>query len=183
MKTDFFQSCGHCCVFQICWHIECSTFTTSSFTIWNSSTGISSPLLALFVVMLPKAHLTSHPRMSGSRWVITPHDYLGCEDLFCMVLLCIVATSSYYLLLLLGSYHKVLSLIEPIFAWNVSLVSLIFLKRSRLSHSIVFLYCFALIADEGFLIAPCYSLELCIQMGISFFFSFAFCFSSCLSYL
>ena len=23
MKTDLFQSCGHCWVFQICWHIEC----------------------------------------------------------------------------------------------------------------------------------------------------------------
>ena len=31
MKTDLFQSCGHCRVFQICWHIECSTFTASSF--------------------------------------------------------------------------------------------------------------------------------------------------------
>ena len=30
LKTDLFQSCGHCWVFQICWHIECSTFTTSS---------------------------------------------------------------------------------------------------------------------------------------------------------
>ena len=40
MKTDLFQSCGHCWVFQICWHIECSTFTASSFRIWNSSTGI-----------------------------------------------------------------------------------------------------------------------------------------------
>ena len=29
MKTDLFQSCGHCWVFQICWHIECSTFTAS----------------------------------------------------------------------------------------------------------------------------------------------------------
>ena len=28
--------------------------------------------LALFVVLLPKAHLTSHSRISGSRWVITP---------------------------------------------------------------------------------------------------------------
>jgi len=28
--------------------------------------------LALFVVMLSKAHLTSHSRMSGFRWVITP---------------------------------------------------------------------------------------------------------------
>ena len=72
MKTDLFQSCGHCWVFQICWHIECSTFTASSFRIWNSSTGIPSPPLALFVVMLSKAHLTSHSRMSGSRWVITP---------------------------------------------------------------------------------------------------------------
>ena len=49
------------------WHIECSTLTASSLRIWNSSTGIPSPLLALFVVMLPKANLTSHSRMSGSR--------------------------------------------------------------------------------------------------------------------
>ena len=38
---------------------------------------------------------------------------------------------------------------------------------SSLSHSIVFFYFFALIAEEGFLISPCYSLELCIQVGIS----------------
>ena len=47
------------------------TLTASSFRIWNSSAGISSPLLALFVVMLPKAHLTSYSRMSGSKWVTT----------------------------------------------------------------------------------------------------------------
>ena len=41
--------------------------TTSSFRIWNSLTGIPSPLLTLFIVMLPKVHLTSHSRMSGSR--------------------------------------------------------------------------------------------------------------------
>ena len=72
MKTGLFQSCGHCWVFQICWHIECSTFTASSLRIWNSSTGIPSPPLALFIVMLSKPHLTSHSRLSGSRWVITP---------------------------------------------------------------------------------------------------------------
>ena len=60
----FFQSSGHCWVFQICWHIECNTFTASSFMIWNRSNGIPSPPLALFVVMLSKAHLTSHSRMS-----------------------------------------------------------------------------------------------------------------------
>ena len=69
MKTDLFQSCGHCWVFQICWHIECSTFTASSYRIWNSSTLIPSPSLALFGVMLPEAHLTSHCRMFGTRWV------------------------------------------------------------------------------------------------------------------
>ena len=56
--------------FPICWHIECSTFTASSYRIWNSSAGISLPPLALFVVTLPKAQLTSHSRMSGYRWVI-----------------------------------------------------------------------------------------------------------------
>ena len=40
MKSDLFQSYGHCWVFQICWHIECSAFTASSFRIWNSSTGM-----------------------------------------------------------------------------------------------------------------------------------------------
>ena len=59
----------HCWVFQTCWHIECSTFTASSSRIWNSSTGIPSHPLALFVVMLPKVHLTLHSKMSGSRGV------------------------------------------------------------------------------------------------------------------
>ena len=58
--------------FPNCWHIECSTFTASSFKIWNSSTGAPSPPLALFTEMLSKTHLTSHSRMSGSRWMITP---------------------------------------------------------------------------------------------------------------
>ena len=35
---------------------------------------------------------------------------------------------------------------------------------SSLSHSIVFLYFFSLITEKGFLISPCYSLELCIQL-------------------
>ena len=76
------------------------------------------------------------------------------------------------------------SSIEPIFAWNVPLVSLMFFEElSVLFHSIVFLYFFALIAEEGFLISPCYSLELCIHMLISFLFSLAFHFSSFHSYL
>ena len=60
----------------------------------------------------------------------------------------------------------------------------IFLEEiSSLSHSIVFLYFFALVTEEGFLISPCCSLGLCIQMGISFLFSFAFSLSSFHNYL
>ena len=50
--NENWQSCDQCWVFQICWHFELSTFTESSFRIWNSSTGIPSPPLALFIVML-----------------------------------------------------------------------------------------------------------------------------------
>ena len=49
---------------------------------------------------------------------------------------------------------------------------MVFLEEtSSLSHSIIFLYFFALITEEGFLISPCYFLELCIQMSVSFLFS------------
>ena len=69
-------------------------FHSIIFRLWNSSTGIPSLPLALLVVMLPKAHLTSHSRMSVPvEW----SHYRGClghEDLFCIVLLCILATSS-----------------------------------------------------------------------------------------
>ena len=176
MKTDLFQSCGHCWVFQTCWHIECSTFTASSFRIWNSSTGILSPPLVLFVVMLSKAHLTSHSRMSGSRSVITPSWLSGSWKSF------LYSSSVYSCHLFLISSASVrsipfLSFIEPISEWNVPLVSHFLEEISSLSHSVVFVYFFALISEEGFLISPCYSLELCIQMGISFLFSFAFSFS------
>ena len=89
-----FQSCGHCSIFQICWHTECSTYIASSFRIWNSSTGIPSPSLALFIVMLAKAHLTSYSRTCGSRWVFTPSWLSGSWRSFCIVFLCILATSS-----------------------------------------------------------------------------------------
>ena len=129
MKTDLFQSCGHSWVFQIGQHIECSTLTASSFKIWNSSTGIPPPPLALFVVMLSKAHLTSHSRMSESRWVIIPSWLSGSWRSF------LYSSSVYSCHLFLISSSSVssipfLSFIEPIFDRHVPLVSLIFLKRS-----------------------------------------------------
>ena len=75
--TLMFSSFVATAVFQICWYIECTTLTASSFRIWNSSAGVSSSPLALFIVMLPKAPLISHSRMSGPRWVATPCANLG----------------------------------------------------------------------------------------------------------
>ena len=127
MKTDLFQSCGHCWIFQICWHIDCSTFTASSFRIWNSSTEIPSPPLALFIVMLPKAHLTSHSRMSGSRWVIKP---LWLSASWRCFLYSSSVYSCYLFLISSASVKSIpfLSLIMSIFAWNVPLVSLIHIQ-------------------------------------------------------
>jgi len=129
MKTNFFQSCGSCWVFQICWHIECSTFTASSFRIWNSSTEISSPPLALFVVMFPMALSISHSSMSGSRGVITRSSLLHHKDLF----LYSSPVYSCHLFLISSAsvrFIRFLSFIVSIYAWDVPLVTLIFLKRS-----------------------------------------------------
>ena len=137
MKTELFQSCGHCGVFQICWHIACNTFTASSFRIWNTSTGIPSLPLALFIMMLPKSRLTLHSRMSGSRWVIIPSLLSGSWRSF------LYSSSVYYFHLFLISSASLrsipfLSCIEHIFAWNVPLVSLIFLKRSLVFPILLF---------------------------------------------
>ena len=99
MKTDLFQSCGHCWIFQIFGHIESNTLTALSLRIWNSSAGIPSLPLALFVVMLLKAQLTSHSRMSGSRWETTPSWFQVIKTFFFYVF------SSYSLLLLLCPCH------------------------------------------------------------------------------
>ena len=95
------------------------------------------------------------------------------------VLFCSSVYSCHLFLISSASVRSIpfLSFIVLIFAWNVPLVSNFFEEISSPSHSIIFLYFFALIAEEGFLISPCYSLELCIQMGISFLFCFAFSFS------
>jgi len=68
-------------------------FNSIIFRIWNSSAGIPLPPIAFFILMLPKAHLTSYSKMSGSRWVITPSWLSGSLRSFCIVL-CILAISS-----------------------------------------------------------------------------------------
>ena len=39
IKTDFSWSCGHCWVFQICWHTECNTLT--ALVVYNTFSIIS----------------------------------------------------------------------------------------------------------------------------------------------
>ena len=195
MKTVF-QSCGHSWVFLICWNTECSTFTASSFRIWNRSAGIPSPPLALVIVTLPKAHLTSHFMMSGSRWVITPSWLSGSWRSF---LYSSSVYSCHFLLIFsvsLGSYHFCPLLCPSLhekFPWylcleEISIVFLILLFSSICLHFSLrkaFLPLLAILWNSAFrykyLNADKY-----IYIYIFFFFpslSLAFCFSSFLSYL
>ena len=87
--------------------------------------------------MLPKAHLTSHSRMSGSGWVITLSWLFESWRSF------LYSSSVYSCHLFLISSASVmstpfLSFIESIFAWNVPLVSLIFLKWSLVFPILLF---------------------------------------------
>ena len=70
-----------------------------------------------------------HSSMSGSRWVITPSWLSGS----CRSFLHSYSVSSCHLFLISSASIRsipFLFFIEPIFAWNVPLVSLIFLNRS-----------------------------------------------------
>ena len=87
--------------------------------------------------MPPKAHLTSHSRMSASRWVITLSWLSGSWRSF----LYSSFVYSYHLFLVSSASVRsilFLSFIEPIFAWNVPLVSLIYLKISLVFPILLF---------------------------------------------
>ena len=150
--------------------------------------------------MLPKAHLTSHSRLSGSWWVIIwviktflSSSYtknflvssvsvrslpfpLSCPSLHEMFpwYLQFSLKKNFYLAVHVGSNSlttdhtrvpcirssRVLALDHQ---GSKSLSN--FLEEiSSLTHSIVFLYFFALSIYEGLLMFPCYSLELFIQL-------------------
>ena len=113
--------------------------------------------------MLPKAHLTSHCRISGSRWVTTP------SWLFLSLRPFLYSSSVYSCHLLLISSARSLPFLSyyahPCMKCSLDLPS--FLEEiSSLSHSVVFLYFFALFIEESLLISPCYSLELCVQFAV-----------------
>ena len=85
--------------------------------------------------MLPKVHLTSHSWLSGSRWVITLSWLSGLwrSFMYSSVYSCHPLISSASVRSL-----QFLSFIEPIFAWNVPLVSLIFLTWSLVFDILLF---------------------------------------------
>ena len=71
MRIDLFQSCDHCCVFQICWHNECKTLMASSFRDLNSSAGISLHPLPLLKAVLSKRKKNLRPGcllLGGGEW-------------------------------------------------------------------------------------------------------------------
>ena len=175
MKTELFLSCGHCWIFQIprMLSLALSQHHLLGFEIAQLE---FHHLPALFTVMLPKAHLTSHSRISSSRWVITSLWLSGSWRSF------LYSSSVYSCHLFLISSASVLYWAHLCMKCSLSISN--FLEEiSCLFHSIVFLYFFALITEEGFLISSCHSFELCFQMLVSFLFSFAFHFSSFHSYL
>ena len=158
---------------------ECSTFRAPSFRIWNSLTWIPSSPLALFTVALPKAHLTSLSRISGSRWVITPSWLSGLWRSF---LYSSSVHSCHLFLISSASVRSIqfLSFILPIFAWKFPLVSLIFLKKSLifpiLLFSDMFLHWFLGKVFLSVLVILWNSAFKWVYL--SFFFFFAFFFSS-----
>ena len=148
----------------------------------NRSAEILSPPLALFIVMLPKPHLTSRSRMSGSSWVITPSWLSGSLR---SVLYSSSVHSCHLFLIFSASVRSILflSYIVPISSWNVPLVSLILLKRSLAFPILLFSYISLHWSLRKSFISLLAFLEIYIQMSISFFFSFAFHVSSFHSYL
>ena len=145
----------------------------------NSSAGISSSPLAFFIVMLLKAHLTSHSRMSGSSWVTTP------AWLF-RYLRFLYSYSVYSCQLFLISCASVrslplLSFTVPIRAWYLPLIYPIFTKRSlvfpMLLLSFISLHCsfkkaflslLAILWNSAFScrICPCYPLLFIPQLFV-----------------
>ena len=138
MKMDLFQSCGHCWAFQICWHIECSIFTASSFRTWNSSARIPSPRLTLFVwCFLRPTWLWTPGCLALGEWS-NHRGYLGHEDVFLYSSSVYSATFLKYLLTLLDPYCFC-PLLCPLLHEFFPGISNFLEEISSLSHSITHL--------------------------------------------
>ena len=109
----------------------------SSFRVLNSFTGILLHPLALIIAVLPKAHMASLFRMSGSGWLATPSwssssfgSFLHSFSVYSFHLFLISSVSARYLLFM--------SFIAHIFGQNDPLVSPVLLKRSLVFPLLLF---------------------------------------------
>ena len=163
IRIDIFQSCGHCEVFQICWHTEWSTFIALSLRILNSSAGIPSSPLALLVRVLPKAPLTSHSRVLGSGWVTRPswlswslRSFLYSSSVYFCHLFLIFDSVFYCAHLWMKYSFDIFNFLEEI---------------SSLSSSVILLYFLALFTEESLLV--------CLASGTLHLAECTFSFLSC----
>ena len=145
--------------------------------LWDlNSSGISSHPLALLTAVLPKAHLTSLSRMSGSGWLTTPSQSYGSSGSF----LYTSSVCSFYLFLISSASTKSLPFMVLYCAhlWQKCSLDISYFPEeiSSLSCSVVFFQFYTLIIDEG-LVSQCCSLEICV------FFGYIFPFLSCFSFL
>ena len=99
-------------------------FENIIFRVLNSSPGIPSHPLTLLTSVLPKAHFTSHSRISGSVWLTTP------LWLYCSLRSFLYNPVYSFYLFLISSASWSLPFIVPIFGWNAPLIFPIFLKKS-----------------------------------------------------
>jgi len=179
------QLCGNLKILWHCLSLGLEWKRTFSSPLASAEFSKFAGILSFFIMMLPKAHMTSHSRRSDARWVITPSWLYGSLRYF------VFSFSVYTGHLFLISYASVrpisfLSFIVPIFARNVPLVSLIFLKRALFAvvfpHSFVFLYFFAW-SLRSFSYLSLLFFATVHPNGYIFPFSFVFFFFYFLSYL
>ena len=135
MKTDLFQSLANA-EFSKFAGILSAALLQHHLRIWNSSAGIPSPPLVLLWCFLRPSWLLITGCLALDEWS-HHHAYLCHEGLF----LYSSSVYSYQLFFISSASVKsilFLSFIVPIFAWNIPLVSLIFLKRSLVFPILLF---------------------------------------------
>ena len=87
MKTDLFPSCGHCWVFQICWHIEqhlkSIIFWNLKKLSWNSTTSTSFVQFkpALNVLLMKNENINLMPHFLNL-WPWDPQIKCICSNIF-----------------------------------------------------------------------------------------------------
>ena len=185
----------HWWVYSLPLHHLRSTLIALSFRILNNSAGIPSPTLALLSAVLPKAHLSSHSRMSGSGWVTTPSQLSGSLwsffvqllwvffpsllDLFCFVrslpflsFIVLFLDKMFLIFLMWSQVFLLLSSSFCIVHWRNPYLSLLFCGTLHLiGCTFPFLSCFLLLFFLQFFVKPSQTATLpsCFSFSLGWF--------------